>query len=58
VEVPAELRAAAAAAVDGGELPGTASTVLDLTGLEPRVLREGAVPAAEALEATRRGLNP
>ncbi len=36
--------------VDGGELPGTASTVLDLTGPEPVVLREGAVPAAEALE--------
>jgi tRNA A37 threonylcarbamoyladenosine synthetase subunit TsaC/SUA5/YrdC len=36
--------------VDGGELPGTPSTVLDLTGAEPRVLREGAVPAREALE--------
>ena len=36
--------------VDGGELPGIASTVVDLTGPEPRVLREGAVPAAEALE--------
>ena len=36
--------------VDGGELPGTPSTVLDLTGHEPKVLREGAVPAAEALE--------
>ena len=39
-----------AAIVDGGELPGTPSTVLDLTGQEPQVLREGAVPAAEALE--------
>ena len=48
-EVPDEIRAAAAALVDGGELPGTPSTVLDLTGPEPRVLREGAVPAAEAL---------
>ena len=36
--------------VDGGELPGTPSTVLDLTGAEPRVLREGAVSAREALE--------
>ena len=51
-EVPAEIRAAAAL-VDGGELPGTPSTVLDLTGAEPRVLREGAVPAAEALERFR-----
>jgi L-threonylcarbamoyladenylate synthase len=48
-DVPEELRAAAAALVDGGELPGTPSTVLDLTGPEPRVLREGAVPAAETL---------
>jgi len=49
-EVAVELRAGAGALVDGGDLPGTPSTVLDLTGEEPRVLREGAVPAAEALE--------
>jgi L-threonylcarbamoyladenylate synthase len=49
-DVPPELRAAAAALVDGGALPGTPSTVLDLTGAEPRVLREGAVTAAEALQ--------
>ena len=49
-EVPVELRAGAAAVVDGGELPGTPSTVLELTGDEPQVLREGAVPAAEAVE--------
>jgi L-threonylcarbamoyladenylate synthase len=49
-DVPVEIRASAAAVVDGGELPGTPSTVLDLTGEEPKVLREGAVPAAEALE--------
>jgi L-threonylcarbamoyladenylate synthase len=54
-DVPAEIRAACGAVVDGGELPGTPSTVLDLTGEEPRVLREGAVPAAEAL-ATVGGL--
>jgi L-threonylcarbamoyladenylate synthase len=48
-DVPAEILAAVAAALDGGELPGTPSTVLDLTGPEPRVLREGAVPAADAL---------
>jgi L-threonylcarbamoyladenylate synthase len=51
-DVPAEIRAAATL-VDGGELPGTPSTVLDLTSGEPRVLREGAVPAAEALERFR-----
>ena len=48
-EIPVEIRAAAAL-VDGGRLPGTPSTVLDLTGAEPRVLREGAVPAQVALE--------
>jgi L-threonylcarbamoyladenylate synthase len=52
-DVPSELRSAAAAEIDGGELPGTASTVLDLTGAEPRVLREGAVPADEALARLR-----
>jgi L-threonylcarbamoyladenylate synthase len=48
-DVPRELRDAAAAIVDGGELPGTPSTVIDLTGEEPRVVREGAVTAEEAL---------
>ena len=48
-DVPEQIRAGAAASLDGGELPGTPSTVVDLTGPEPRVLREGAVPAAEAL---------
>jgi L-threonylcarbamoyladenylate synthase len=51
-DVPEEIRAACGAVVDGGELGGTPSTVLDLTGDEPRVLREGAVPAAKALAAT------
>jgi L-threonylcarbamoyladenylate synthase len=49
-QVPEEIRAGAAALVDGGELPGIPSTVLDLTGREPRVVREGAVPAAESIE--------
>jgi L-threonylcarbamoyladenylate synthase len=49
-DVPVEIREGAAALVDGGELPGTPSTVLDLSGDEPRVIREGAVPAEEALE--------
>lgn len=48
-DVPAEIRRACGAEVDGGELPGIPSTVIDVTGPEPRVLREGAVPAAEAL---------
>lgn len=49
-EVPEEIRAGAAALVDGGKLPGIPSTVLDLTGPDPKVVREGAVAAAEALE--------
>ena len=48
-EVPEEIREGAAAVVDGGELPGSPSTVIDLTGPEPRVLRDGALPAEEAL---------
>lgn len=48
-EVPEALCDGCAAVVDGGELPGTPSTVLDLTGPEPVVVREGAVPSAEAL---------
>jgi L-threonylcarbamoyladenylate synthase len=48
-DVPPELRGGVAAAVDGGTLLGVPSTVLDLSGDEPRVLREGAIPAAEAL---------
>ncbi|HET7760149.1 MAG TPA: L-threonylcarbamoyladenylate synthase [Gaiellaceae bacterium] len=49
-DVPVEIRAGAAAIVDGGELPGTPSTVLDLTRPEPTVIREGAVPAEQAIE--------
>jgi L-threonylcarbamoyladenylate synthase len=55
-DVPDEILAGAAAVLDVGELPGTPSTVLDLTGAEPRVLREGAVPAAEALARVARVL--
>jgi tRNA threonylcarbamoyl adenosine modification protein (Sua5/YciO/YrdC/YwlC family) len=50
-EVPPELRAAADALVDGGELAGTPSTVIDFTGPDPVVLREGAASAADALRA-------
>jgi L-threonylcarbamoyladenylate synthase len=55
-EVPREILASVAAALDGGELPGTPSTVIDLTGDEPRILREGAVPAGEALARVASGL--
>jgi L-threonylcarbamoyladenylate synthase len=49
-EVPEEIRAGAAVVIDGGELPGIPSTVVDLTGPEPQIIREGALPAAEVLE--------
>jgi L-threonylcarbamoyladenylate synthase len=49
-DVPAELLSAAAVVVDAGPLPGTASTVVDLTTSEPVVLREGAVSARDVLE--------
>ena len=48
-DVPARIREGAGAVVDGGELPGTPSTVIDLTAAEPRILREGALAADEAL---------
>jgi L-threonylcarbamoyladenylate synthase len=48
-DVPEDMREACGAVIDGGELPGIPSTVIDLTGDEPRMLREGAVAAEEAL---------
>lgn len=48
-EISAGIREGVTAVVDAGELPGTPSTVVDLTGERPRILREGAVPAAELL---------
>jgi L-threonylcarbamoyladenylate synthase len=51
-DVPARLRDACPA-LDEGPLRGVPSTVVDLTGPEPVVLREGAVPAAEALARMR-----
>ena len=41
-DVPDEIRSECGAIVDVGELPGIPSTVVDLTGTEPRVLRRGA----------------
>jgi L-threonylcarbamoyladenylate synthase len=55
-DVPTEILEGVAATLDGGELPGTPSTVLDLTGPEPRVLREGAVAADEALARVAKAL--
>ena len=48
-DVPQRIRDGAGAELDLGELPGTPSTVIEFTGPEPYVIREGVVPAAEAL---------
>ena len=54
-DIPEEILDGVTAVLDGGELPGVPSTVLDLTGSEPVVLRQGAVPAAEALARVAEG---
>ena len=54
-QVPAPLRAGSAVVVDGGELPGVPSTVVDMTGEKPRVLRVGAGNPATAVAAMQRG---
>ena len=41
-EVPARIRSGCGAEIDAGRLPGTPSTVVDLTGAAPVVLRQGA----------------
>jgi L-threonylcarbamoyladenylate synthase len=46
-DIPEEIRAACGAIIDAGELPGVPSTVIDLTGEEPRILRQGAGPLPE-----------
>ncbi len=57
-DVPELIRVAADLVIDGGELPGTASTVVDLRGFEDTgewsVVREGAV-AADAVAAALAG---
>jgi L-threonylcarbamoyladenylate synthase len=48
-DIPREITEGAVV-IDGGRLPGIPSTVVDLTGDEPTIVREGAVPAAAVLE--------
>jgi L-threonylcarbamoyladenylate synthase len=52
-DVPARIRAGCAAELDLGPLPGTPSTVIDLTGPQPKILREGAIPATDAVRRLR-----
>jgi L-threonylcarbamoyladenylate synthase len=50
-DIDREIRAAVDLAIDGGELGGEASTVVDVSGIESgegwKVLREGALPRSE-----------
>jgi L-threonylcarbamoyladenylate synthase len=48
-DVPEEIREGVAVVIDGGLLPGTPSTIIDFTGNDPTLIREGAVPAEDAL---------
>lgn len=48
-DVSPDVLAGVTAVIDGGLTAGVPSTVVDLTGPTPLILREGAVPAAEAL---------
>ena len=49
-DVPSEIVDEVVVALDGGVLPGVPSTVIDLTGTEPVVLRPGAGDPGAALE--------
>jgi L-threonylcarbamoyladenylate synthase len=49
-DVPDKILEGCGAVIDAGELPGVPSTVIDLAGDEPSVLRQGAVSEAEALK--------
>jgi L-threonylcarbamoyladenylate synthase len=46
-EIPAGILAGADLVIDAGPLPGTPSTVIDFTSEKYRILREGALTAAE-----------
>jgi L-threonylcarbamoyladenylate synthase len=56
-DVPRAIRDGADLVLDGGELPGTASTVVDLRAFEAarewRIVRAGAVPEARIAQASR-----
>lgn len=52
-DIPESIREGVEAVVDAGELPGVPSTVLDFSGAEPRIVREGAASGEEALARVR-----
>lgn len=56
-DIPQSILDGVAEVVDDGELPGISSTVVDFTGPEPEVIREGAGDVGAALAASG-GLAP
>ena len=54
--VPERLRRGCAAEIDTGRLNGRPSTLIDFTGEEPFVIREGIAPSADAIARVRRAL--
>jgi L-threonylcarbamoyladenylate synthase len=60
-EVPASIREGADLVIDGGELPGVASTVIDLGGVEEggtwHVVRQGALSEADLARALARAVD-
>jgi L-threonylcarbamoyladenylate synthase len=55
-DVPTRIRSECAAEIDAGPLTGRPSTVIDFTGKDPFVIRDGIAPGAEAIERVRRAL--
>jgi L-threonylcarbamoyladenylate synthase len=49
-DIPPEILERVDVVVDAGELPGTPSTIIDFSGAEPRVVREGTASGAEAID--------
>lgn len=54
-DVAAVFGAAVALVLDGGRASGAPSTVVDCTGLEPRLLREGRIPWADVVAVAGEG---
>ena len=52
-EVAAELGDCVAVVLDGGPCTGSPSTVVDCTGIEPKLLREGRIPWDDVLAAIK-----
>ncbi len=57
-EISPAIAGACAVVLDAGDLPGTPSTVVDVSEGEPRILREGAVPGEAALTRIAEALRP